>query len=58
MLVRDLLDDLRHLPRDAEVLALEPGCEFYCERAVDEVELQGGRVYLHLGVRLDGSGQR
>jgi hypothetical protein len=23
----------------------------YCEREVDEVEWQGGRVYLHLGAR-------
>jgi hypothetical protein len=27
--------------------------EDYCEREVDEVEWQGGRVYLHLGVRRD-----
>jgi len=26
------------------VLAFEPGCEEYCEREVDEVEWQGGRV--------------
>jgi hypothetical protein len=38
------------LPRDAE-LAFEAGCEDYCEREVDEVEWQGGRVYLDLGVR-------
>jgi hypothetical protein len=25
----------------------------YCEREVDEVEWQGGRVYLHLGARQD-----
>jgi hypothetical protein len=30
-------------------LAFEAGCEDYCEREVDELELQGGRVYLHLG---------
>jgi hypothetical protein len=41
------------LPRDLEVLAFEAGCEDYCEREVDEVEWQGGRVYLHLGVRRD-----
>jgi hypothetical protein len=28
-------------------------CEEYCEREVDEVEWQGGRVYLHLGARRD-----
>jgi hypothetical protein len=33
--------------------AIEAGCEDYCEREVDEVEWQGGRVYLHLGVRRD-----
>jgi hypothetical protein len=31
----------------------EAGCEEYCEREVDEVEWQGGRVYLHLGARRD-----
>jgi hypothetical protein len=41
------------LPRDAELLAFEATCEDYCEREVDEVEWQGGRVYLHLGVRRD-----
>jgi hypothetical protein len=29
------------------------GCDDYCEREVDELELQGGRVYLHLGARRD-----
>jgi hypothetical protein len=41
------------LPRDAEVVAFEAGCKEYCERKVDEVEWQGDRVYLHLGVRRD-----
>jgi len=27
--------------------------EDYCEREVDELELQGSRVYLHLGARRD-----
>jgi hypothetical protein len=31
----------------------EAGCDDYCEREVDELELQGGRVYLHLGARRD-----
>ena len=53
MTVRDLLAELQHLPRDLEVLAFEAGCEDYCEREVDELELQGGRVYLHLGARRD-----
>jgi hypothetical protein len=35
------------------VLTFEAGCAHYCEREVDELELQGGRVYLHLGVRRD-----
>ncbi len=53
MTVRELLAGLQHLPRDLEVLAFEAGCEEYCEREVDELELQGGRVYLHLGARRD-----
>jgi hypothetical protein len=53
MTVRELLAALQHLPKDAELLALEPGCEEYCEREVDEAEWQGGRVYLHLGARRD-----
>jgi len=31
---------------------MELGCE-YREREVDEVEWQGGQVYLHLGARRD-----
>jgi hypothetical protein len=53
MTVGELLATLQRLPRDAELLAMEAGCEEYCEREVDEVEWQGGRVYLHLGARLD-----
>jgi hypothetical protein len=53
MTVRELLVELQRFPRDAELLAFEAGCEDYCEREVDEVELQGGRVYLHLGARRD-----
>jgi hypothetical protein len=53
MTVRELLAGLQHLPRDLEVLAFEAGCEEYCAREVDELELHGGRVYLHLGVRRD-----
>ena len=53
MTVRELLAELQHLPRDLEVLAFEAGCEDYSEREVDELELQGGRVYLHLGARRD-----
>jgi hypothetical protein len=51
MKVGELLAELQHLPRDLKVLAFEAGCEEYCEREVDELELQGGRVYLHLGAR-------
>jgi hypothetical protein len=54
MTVQDVLTALQRLPRDAELLAFEPGCEEYCEREVDEVERLGGRVYLHLGVRQGG----
>jgi hypothetical protein len=48
-----LLAGLQRLPGDLEVLAFEAGCEDYCEREVDELEFQGGRVYLHLGARRD-----
>jgi hypothetical protein len=51
MTVRDLLTALRTFPGDVELLAFEAGCEDYCEREVDEMEWQGGRVYLHLGAR-------
>jgi hypothetical protein len=53
MTVRELLTALQTLPRDAELLAFEAGCDEYCEREVDEIEWQGGRVYLHLGARRD-----
>ena len=58
MTVRELLAELQHLPRDLEVLAFEAGCEDYCEREVDKLELQGGRVYLHLGARRDDPRRR
>ena len=58
MTVRDLLATLQRLPKDIEVLACEAACEDYCEREVDEVEWQGGRVYLHLGVRRDDPPRR
>jgi hypothetical protein len=58
MTVREMLTALQQLPRDAEVLAFEAGCEEYCEREVDEAEWQGGRVYLHLGARRDESPQQ
>jgi hypothetical protein len=53
MTLRDMLIALQTLPRDAELLAFEADCEDDCEREVDEVEWQGGRVYLHLGARQD-----
>jgi len=53
MTVQDVLGALQRLPKNAELLAFEPGCEEYCEREIDEVEWQGGRVYLHLGARRD-----
>jgi hypothetical protein len=58
MTVRDLLTALQVLPRDAELLVFEAGCEDHCEREVDEVEWQGGRVYLHLGARRDDPPRR
>ena len=36
MTVRDMLTALQMLPRDAELLAFEAGCEDYCEREVDD----------------------
>ena len=36
MTVRDLLMALQTLPRDAELLAFEAGCDDYCEREVDD----------------------
>ena len=56
--VREMLAELQRLPRDAELLAFEAGCEDYCEREVDEVEWQGGRVYLRLGARRDDPPRR
>ena len=53
MTVRELLAELQHLPRHLDVLAFEAGCEDYGEREIDELELQGSRVYLHLGARRD-----
>jgi hypothetical protein len=53
MTVREMLASLQRLPRDAELLAFDAGCEDYCEREVDKVEWQGGRVYMHLGARQD-----
>jgi hypothetical protein len=51
--VGEALAALRQLPRDAALLAFEAGCEHHREREVDEVELQGGRAYRHLGIRRD-----
>jgi hypothetical protein len=36
MTVRYLLTALQALPRDAELLAIEAGCEDYCDREVDD----------------------
>jgi hypothetical protein len=58
MTVQELLAGLQRLPRDLEVLAFEAGREHDCEREVDELELQGGRVYLHWGARRDQPEQR
>jgi hypothetical protein len=41
MTVREILAELQRLPRCAEPLAFEAGCEDYCD--VDEIEFQGGR---------------
>jgi hypothetical protein len=58
MVVEELIAKLRRLPKAAELLALEPGCDQYCEREVDDVEWVRGRVYLHLGVRRDDRPQQ
>jgi hypothetical protein len=58
MTVRDMLTALQTLPRDAELLAFEAGCEDYGEREVDEVEWQSDRVHLHFGVRRDDPPRR
>lgn len=47
----ELVVRLQRLPRDTELQAMEPGLREYCEREIDEIEWQGGRVYLHLGAR-------
>jgi hypothetical protein len=36
MTVREMLTALQALPRDAELLAFETGCEEYCERETDD----------------------
>jgi hypothetical protein len=56
MTIQELLAGLQRLPRDLGVFALEAGCEDYGEREVDELELQGGRVYLRRGA--DAIGHR
>jgi hypothetical protein len=53
MTVEELAARLLRLPRTAEVLAFEPGCEQYLEREIDQIEWLGHRVYLHLGVCRD-----
>jgi hypothetical protein len=58
MTARDLLATLQRLPKDVEVLAFEAGCEECCEREIDEVEWQGGRIYLHLGARRENLPRR
>jgi hypothetical protein len=38
MPAQDMLTAVQRLPRDAELVAVEPGCEEYCEHEVDKVE--------------------
>jgi hypothetical protein len=38
MTVRDMLTALQTLPRDAELLAFEAGCEDYCEQLLDGLD--------------------
>jgi hypothetical protein len=53
MTVEELIAKLRLMPRGAELLALEPGCEESCEWEIDEVEGTAHRVYLHFGPHRD-----
>jgi hypothetical protein len=53
MTVREMLTALQALPRGRGAAGIRGRCEDYCERAVDEIEWQGRRVYLHLGARRD-----
>jgi hypothetical protein len=58
---RESVVDALQRPRHATVhdrLRTPKKCEEYCEREVDEVEWQGGRVYLHLGARRDDPPRR
>jgi hypothetical protein len=57
MTVKEMLTALQTLPSDAELLAFEAAYEDYCGRD-DEVEWQGGRVYLHLRGRRDDPSRR
>jgi hypothetical protein len=54
MTVREMLAELERLPRDAELLAFEAGCEDNCEREVDEVEWQGYTLAFRSTGRSDG----
>ena len=58
MTVRELMAALQQLPREAEMLAFEPGYAEFCEREVDDVKWQGSRVDLHLGAWRDGPTSR
>lgn len=53
MTAAELAARLRRLPRAAEVLVFEPGCQEYLEREIDEIEWLDDRVYLHLAVCRD-----
>jgi hypothetical protein len=48
----------RRQPASTQAQAPQAASQFDCEREVDEVEWQGGRVYLHLGTRRDQPPQR
>jgi hypothetical protein len=67
MTVRDMLTALQRLPRDAEVLAMEAGCEQYCEIELDDVELRAtgsicisgsGEIPRHTAKAVDGPSTR
>jgi hypothetical protein len=52
MTVRDLLTALQTLPRDAELLAFEAGCEDYCEREVGHLSRPAAQAFAPVGQRL------
>jgi hypothetical protein len=53
MTVREFLAELQRLPRDAEVLAFETGCEEYYEREVDDYLIVSVQALVGIGSWVD-----